>query len=325
VSYGLLGVVYADRATLLSAGVIALYSGVLLSARTMLVRGRVVRAVMLTSIGLLVAALLLTAAHPALWLSYAVVPMLSAALLLQYAPSLKVNRAIAACGVATAGIVALGETLPHITTLQPLFVSILRGTSLIMTIAFVLFLLWQFRQRLQETLTDVQAMNAELTARNAELVAVNDQFQTQVATSQRLIEQITALETPVTLLADAVLFAPIFGHISTHRAEQISSKLLTAVYDLHPRWIIIDIQGVPHIDTQVARRLISIFQAVRLLGCQICVCGMTADVALVMTQHELSFGDVVIVRDPQEALAVTSDARDALTPLVRPQPGHIRP
>jgi anti-anti-sigma regulatory factor len=272
------------------------------------VQGRVVPAIMLTSIGLVAAALLLTAAHPALWLNYAVVPMLAAALLLQYAPSLKVHRAIATCGVATAGIVVLGEALPHTTALPLLFVSILRGTSLIVTIAFVLFLLWQFRQRLQETLLDIQTMNAELTARNADLVVANDQFQTQVAMSQRLVEQITALETPVTLLADGILFAPIFGHISDHRAEQIRTKLLTAVYDLHPQWIIVDIQGVPHIDTQVMQGLITIFQAIRLLGCQICVCGVTAQVALVMTQLELSFGSVVTVRNPQEALALTGQS-----------------
>jgi hypothetical protein len=44
--YGLIGVVYADRATLLSAGVIVLYSGLLFGARTMLVHGRVVPAIM---------------------------------------------------------------------------------------------------------------------------------------------------------------------------------------------------------------------------------------------------------------------------------------
>ena len=151
-------------------------------------------------------------------------------------------------------------------------------------------------------------MNAELTGRNTALVTANSQLQEQMATSARLVEQVTALETPVTILADGVLFAPIFGHISDHRADQLRAKLLTAAYDLRPRWLIVDVQGVPQIDTQVARALVSIFQAMRLLGCQICLCGISAQVALVISQLGLSFGDVVTVRNPQEALRVTSQA-----------------
>jgi anti-anti-sigma regulatory factor len=313
--YAIIGIIYVDLATLASTAVILLYTALLLVARIMLARGQVTRATMTVSVGLIVAAIFLTVALPALWINYAVVPMLAATLLLQYAPSLKVYRDLVVCGGATAVIVALGELLPNTTMLPGLFVSILRSTSLIVTITFVLFLLWQFRSRLQEILLGVQAMNAELSVQNSTLAAANEQLQHEMATRQRLVEQITVLETPVTILADAVLYAPILGHVSNDRADQLRTKLLSAVYDLRPQWIIIDIQGVPQIDTHIASALMMMFQAIRLLGCKICVCGVTAQVALVMSHIEVSFGDVLTVRTPQEALAAINlpRSRDLIT------------
>lgn len=301
-----IGLVYSDLRTIVSAVLIAVYTVALLASRRVLQAGRLGAAALLVSLGLLLVAVGLTVAQPALWISYAVVPMLAAAVLLQYAPVLRIYGSLAGCALATATIAILGETLPAGGTLPELFVVVMRIVSLIMTIAFVLFLLWQFRSRLEESLAHVREANERLTVQNSALVTANDRLQEEISMSQQLVAQVTALETPVTHLADSVLYAPIFGYITDYRAEQLRSKLLDTVYASRANWIIVDVQGVPQIDTRVAGALIGLFQAIHLLGCRVCICGISAEVAQIMTNLDLSFGDIATVRNPQEALALTT-------------------
>lgn len=299
-----LGLVYDDLRTIVSAVLIAVYVGALLTSRRMLQADRPGAATLLVSIGLLLVAIGITIAQPALWISYAVVPMLAAAVLLQYAPVLRIYGPLAGCALATATITILGETLPAGGNLPELFIVIMRIISLIMTIAFVLFLLWQFRSRLEESFAQVRDANERLTVQNTALVSANERLQEEISISQQLVAQVTALETTVTHLADTVLYAPIFGYVTDYRAERLRSKLLDAVYASHADWIIVDVQGVSQIDTRVAGALIEVFQAIHLLGCRVCICGISAEVAQIMTSLDLSFGDIATVRSPQKALAL---------------------
>lgn len=298
------GLIYGDVRTLISAALIAIYTVALLFTQQALRAGRIGAAALVVGIGLLFVAIGLTIAQPQLWVSYAVAPMLAAALLLQYAPTLRIYGSLAGCALSTASIAIIGELLPASTALPDLFVTVMRIASLIMTISFVLFLLWQFRSRLEESLSQVRAANEQLSEQNSALLASNERLQQEIANSQQLVAQVTALETPVTHLADTVLYAPVFGYITDQRAEQLRGKILTAVHSSRANWIIVDLQGVPHIDTQVAAALLQLFQAIRLLGCRICICGISAEVARVMTGLGLTFGEITTVRNPQEALGL---------------------
>jgi anti-anti-sigma regulatory factor len=120
--------------------------------------------------------------------------------------------------------------------------------------------------------------------------------------SAALVAQVLALETPVTTLDTAVLYAPLVGHLSSERANNLRARLLSTVHERRARWVIVDIQGVPDVDTRIAGELHATFQALTLLGCQVCLCGITAAVAAALTQLELGFEGVQIVRSPQEAL-----------------------
>lgn len=302
------GLFFGDPRTLISATLILIYTGALLVTRQVLAAGRSDTAALIVGIGLLITAIGLTIAQPQLWVSYAVAPMLAAAVLLQYSPLQRIYGALAACAISTAAIALIGELLPAASNLPDLFITVMRITSLIMTIAFVLFLLWQFRSRLEESLSQVRAANAQLSSQNTTLIETNARLQAEINTSQQLVAQVTALETPVTRLADTVLYAPVFGYLTETRAEQLRSRILEAVFTARARWIIVDIQGVPEVDTQVAGALLQLFQAVRLLGCRICICGISSEVARVITGLGLTFGEIASVRNPQEALAFVGQA-----------------
>lgn len=87
------------------------------------------------------------------------------------------------------------------------------------------------------------------------------------------------LSTPLFPLADSVIAMPLIGSIDSTRAEQMMMTLLRGVAEYKARVAILDITGVPVVDTQVANALIRTSQAVRLLGTQVILTGIRAEVA----------------------------------------------
>lgn len=95
---------------------------------------------------------------------------------------------------------------------------------------------------------------------------------------------IRELSTPVIRVHDRVLLLPLVGAIDSHRAHQIMESVLTSIVEAQARCIIIDIAGVPVVDTRVADHLLKTTAAVRLLGADTILTGITAQVARTMVQ-----------------------------------------
>ncbi len=95
---------------------------------------------------------------------------------------------------------------------------------------------------------------------------------------------IRELSTPVIRVYDRVLLLPLVGAVDSHRAHQIMESVLLHVVDSQARCIIIDIAGVPVVDTRVADHLLKTTAAVRLLGAETVLTGITAQVARTMVQ-----------------------------------------
>lgn len=95
---------------------------------------------------------------------------------------------------------------------------------------------------------------------------------------------IRELSTPVIRVHDRVLLLPLVGAIDSHRAHQVMESVLVSIVDAQARCIIIDIAGVPVVDTRVADHLLKTTAAVRLLGAETVLTGITAQVARTMVQ-----------------------------------------
>lgn len=180
---------------------------------------------------------------------------------------------------------------------------------------YILLVLIVGGMTLARIVTDTALENAQHNERRAEeaqadaerqsqrLAAANQQLEQQLAQQGQLLELVATLETPVSPLASGLLFAPVVGHLDTRRTQELTARLLAEVSAQRGRVLILDIAGVSTIDTAVARGLLEASQALRLLGCDVILSGISADVAITLTQLDVGMEGVETVRNPQEALA----------------------
>jgi rsbT co-antagonist protein RsbR len=95
---------------------------------------------------------------------------------------------------------------------------------------------------------------------------------------------IRELSTPVIRVYDRILLLPLVGAIDSLRADQVMDSVLLNVSEAQARCVIMDIAGVPVVDTKVADNLVKTTAAVRLLGAETILTGITAQVARTIVQ-----------------------------------------
>jgi anti-anti-sigma regulatory factor len=87
------------------------------------------------------------------------------------------------------------------------------------------------------------------------------------------------LSTPVLKLSDELLLLPVVGVIDSTRARVMTDELLLAIRAHRAKVVVIDITGVPAVDSMVANHLLQTVEASRLLGARVLLTGLTAEVA----------------------------------------------
>ena len=99
-----------------------------------------------------------------------------------------------------------------------------------------------------------------------------------------LSNMIRDLSAPVVPVTDGIVVLPLIGIIDDIRAEQIMTNLLESVNIYDAEVIVLDITGVPLVDTQTASHLLRAAQAVRLLGARVIVTGIRPEIAQTVVQ-----------------------------------------
>jgi len=117
-------------------------------------------------------------------------------------------------------------------------------------------------------------------------------------------EAIRELSVPVLQVRERLLILPLVGMIDSSRAKQLIENLLVAIRDHRAKGVVIDVTGVPIVDTAVANHLLQASEAAKLMGTMVVVTGISAAMAQTLTGLGAQLPDARTVVDLQEGLAL---------------------
>lgn len=120
-------------------------------------------------------------------------------------------------------------------------------------------------------------------------------------TKEQLISEIA---TPIIILWQDILAIPIIGTVDSKRAQQIMEAILNKIIATESKVIILDILGVPTVDTAVANHILKIARAAKLMGCDCIISGMSPAVAQTLVHLGIDVGDIITTTTLKDALVL---------------------
>jgi len=138
---------------------------------------------------------------------------------------------------------------------------------------------------------------------------------------RRQQEEISELSTPVVKLWQGILALPLIGTLDSTRTQVIMETLLQAIVDEEAEIAIIDITGVPTVDTLVAQHLLKTVAAARLMGADCIISGIRPQIAQTMVHLGLEL-NVVSKASLADALALALQQTGRMV-VARTVPGRV--
>jgi rsbT co-antagonist protein RsbR len=129
-----------------------------------------------------------------------------------------------------------------------------------------------------------------------------------ITTRQELIsrqqQELLELSTPVVKLWDGILALPIIGTLDSARTQVVMENLLQSIVSTNSKFAIIDITGVPTVDTLVAQHLLKTITAARLMGADCIISGVRPQIAQTIVHLGINLEDVTTRAKLSDAFAL---------------------
>ncbi len=135
---------------------------------------------------------------------------------------------------------------------------------------------------------------------------ITEQKRMREALQQRA-QEILEVSTPVLQVWEGVVVAPFIGTLDTQRAQQFMERLLERVVETNSSVALLDVTGVPSVDTRTAQHLIETISAVRLMGAQAVLTGVRPAIAQTLAHLGINLADVVTRSSLAAGLRVALD------------------
>lgn len=135
------------------------------------------------------------------------------------------------------------------------------------------------------------------------MAAIGDAYlQAKEQTILKQREAILELSTPILPMSDGLLIMPVIGVVDTHRAQQLTQVLLHAIRDYRARIVVMDITGVPVVDSRVANHFIQSIDAARLMGAKVVLTGLSPEVAQALVTVGVNLSTITTRSDLQTGI-----------------------
>lgn len=179
----------------------------------------------------------------------------------------------------------------------------------------------------EELSKDPSAMAAEMWA-TTELVdglglyTTDAYLKSREETIRRQQEEMLELSTPVVKLWEGILALPLIGTLDSARTQVVMESLLESIVQTNSQVAIIDITGVPTVDTVVAQHLLKTVTAARLMGADCIISGVRPQIAQTIVHLGINLLDVTTKATLSDAFALAIK-RSGFT-FVRPQKKEVK-
>ena len=202
-----------------------------------------------------------------------------------------------------------------------------QGFSPSETATFVLSLKQPLFERLRNESGDAHTIADELWVASAvldrlALYTTEIFLKARESVIQRQQRELLELSTPVVELWDSILALPLIGTLDSERTQVVMESLLQKIVDTGATIAIIDITGVPTVDTLVAQHLLKTVAAARLMGADCMISGIRPQIAQTIVHLGVDLTDVITKATLADAFLIAMRRVRANLPG-NPTPGHI--
>ena len=108
----------------------------------------------------------------------------------------------------------------------------------------------------------------------------------------RQAQEILELSTPVVQIWEGIVIAPLIGMLDSERTQQFMERFLSGIVDTQSPVALVDITGVPTVDTQTAQHLIEAITAARLLGTKVILTGVRPAIAQTLVHLGIDLSEI---------------------------------
>ncbi len=150
--------------------------------------------------------------------------------------------------------------------------------------------------------TGINIMIADLCDSIAESQGRASELEEKLALIEKQRQAIEELSTPIIKIWDQVLVLPLIGALDTRRSQRLTEALLTDIAATMTGVAILDITGVPTVDSAVANHLLKTVSAVKLLGAECVITGIRPDVAQTIVHLGVDLSEVETLSNLSEGL-----------------------
>ncbi len=135
---------------------------------------------------------------------------------------------------------------------------------------------------------------------------------------ERQQQELLDLSTPVIKLWDGIVAVPLIGTLDSERTQVVMENLLESIVHNEATVAIIDITGVPTVDTLVAQHLLKTVAAARMMGTECIISGIRPQIAQTIVHLGVDLGNVTTKSTLADALRIALGKRDLAVHALRP-------
>jgi rsbT co-antagonist protein RsbR len=161
----------------------------------------------------------------------------------------------------------------------------------------------EMAETIQQRTSAIEAQHERANAARIEAETARAEIAEQLATIDAQRDVIREMSVPVLPLSQSALVLPLIGALDSERLALVQEQALRSIEQLSAHFLILDITGVPIVDTAVAQGLLQVVQAARLLGSEVVLVGIRPEVAQTVVGLGIHLKDIITRSTLQSGIA----------------------